>query len=384
MAPGQWYVPPMQQQWSPYPGDTSFAPPSRKGNAKQHQLPDKRKQQRPQRGAGGDAARGMRGPQGDGRVDVTPLYKTRLCSFFANGACERGSRCGYAHGEDDLWPSPDFERTSACPTMRKEGVCRNPNCRYAHSVQELRASDGLLKTKMCTFFLNGLCINGQACRFAHSKEELLGAVVVQKSVNLGEDVSSETGPPPSLPDTAVNDFGGGAVEEKPSTGDAKPISLADALPDLPVPGVEESPSEPAAGAEEQVIVEAHKLAVAEEISQSPTSKLAVAEEFSQVALAMRKVLCEDDDSDAFADYNNDAFKRIPSGSSGSSGVMGLQADHVCNAERSTDHSSNGSGITCDQLSQDGELELKVSARNTFLCIDGDDVETVVRRRSKSR
>jgi hypothetical protein len=111
---------------------------------------------------------------------VTPLYKTRLCNFHMMGACHRGAGCSYAHGEQDLRPSPDFERTSVCPTMLKKGFCDKQHCRYAHNAEELRTQAGLLKTKMCNFYMKGLCVVGQACRFAHSKEELQEAMLVQK------------------------------------------------------------------------------------------------------------------------------------------------------------------------------------------------------------
>jgi len=115
---------------------------------------------------------------------VTPLYKTRLCNFHLVGACQKGSSCSYAHGEEDLRPSPDFERTSVCPIMLNHGQCDKLNCRYAHNANELRTAPGLLKTKMCSFHVNGLCVVGQACRFAHSQEELEEALEVQKEAAL--------------------------------------------------------------------------------------------------------------------------------------------------------------------------------------------------------
>jgi len=115
---------------------------------------------------------------------VTPLYKTRLCNFHLQGACQKGSSCSYAHGEEDLRISPDFERTSVCPIMLKHGHCDKLNCRYAHNANELRTEHSLLKTKMCSFHVNGLCVVGQACRFAHSQEELEEALEVQTEAAL--------------------------------------------------------------------------------------------------------------------------------------------------------------------------------------------------------
>lgn len=119
---------------------------------------------------------------------VSPLWKTRPCNFYQVGLCRNGSRCAFAHGDEDLRPSPDFERTSVCPVMLSQGECLKPGCRYAHTADELRVAPGLLKTKMCSFFLNGLCVVGEACRFAHSPEELQEAIAVQKAI------SAKTGP----------------------------------------------------------------------------------------------------------------------------------------------------------------------------------------------
>jgi len=114
------------------------------------------------------------------RLSLTPLYKTRLCNFYPSGTCSNGLLCGYAHGEEELRRSPDFERTSVCPILLKEGTCKRPDCRYAHSSTDLRTSPVMLKTKMCRFFLTGNCVVGEACRFAHSSDELKEAAHVQQ------------------------------------------------------------------------------------------------------------------------------------------------------------------------------------------------------------
>lgn len=112
---------------------------------------------------------------------VTPLYKTRFCEFHKRGACTKGDRCPYAHGKEDLRPSPDFERTALCPNMRTKGRCNNAWCRYAHTFWELRPPATLLKTKMCGFNANGRCDMGEACRFAHSTKELQDAICVSRA-----------------------------------------------------------------------------------------------------------------------------------------------------------------------------------------------------------
>merc|ERR1719265_768518 len=144
-------------------------------------------------GRNGRGGRNRRVSESKDNPSVTPLYKTRLCNYHLVGACQKGSACGYAHGAEDLRPSPDFERTSVCPILLNKGRCDKPNCRYAHSCDELRSASGLLKTKMCSFFLKGLCVVGEACRFAHSEEELQEAIQVQQLI-AHEPQPAEGGP----------------------------------------------------------------------------------------------------------------------------------------------------------------------------------------------
>jgi len=143
------------------------------------------RRERPNRGGG----RGRKRPDAvKETMAVTPLYKTRLCNFYSIGACQKGSSCSYAHGNDELRNSPDFERTSVCPVMLNRGTCDKPNCRYAHNAEDLRVAPGLLKTKMCAFHLAGACVVGEACRFAHSVEELQEAVAVQREAGTPQPV----------------------------------------------------------------------------------------------------------------------------------------------------------------------------------------------------
>eukprot|EP00746_Dinoflagellata_sp_MGD_P106730 gnl/MRDRNA2_/MRDRNA2_44690_c0_seq1.p1 gnl/MRDRNA2_/MRDRNA2_44690_c0~~gnl/MRDRNA2_/MRDRNA2_44690_c0_seq1.p1 ORF type:complete len:371 (+),score=93.36 gnl/MRDRNA2_/MRDRNA2_44690_c0_seq1:103-1215(+) len=58
--------------------------------------------------------------------------KSRMCSFFLEGTCQKGDSCQFAHSETEL-----------------------------------------KKTKFCSFFSRGLCKNGESCPFAHNEEELV-------------------------------------------------------------------------------------------------------------------------------------------------------------------------------------------------------------------
>ena len=65
--------------------------------------------------------------------------KTRLCKFFAAGACTRGSSCAFAHGSCQLRDQPDFSKTRLCADFVERGRCmRGEACSFAHGKQELR------------------------------------------------------------------------------------------------------------------------------------------------------------------------------------------------------------------------------------------------------
>ncbi|CAK0825959.1 unnamed protein product [Prorocentrum cordatum] len=167
----------------PSAGPAPGAPPPRGGKGGR----------RPRRAGAGRAERGEAG----GPM-VGPLWKTRLCNFHASGGCRNSSECPFAHGEGDLRPSPDFERTSVCPALLSRGQCDRPGCRYAHHAEELRVQKGLLKTKMCAFYQSDHCIVGEACRFAHSEREIQEALAMQRAAAQGAHQ-----PPPPLAEPAA-------------------------------------------------------------------------------------------------------------------------------------------------------------------------------------
>lgn len=65
-------------------------------------------------------------------------YKTRMCKFFAVGACNRGDQCTFAHKSEDLCPVPDLTRTQVCPALINTGYCEDETCTFAHDALELR------------------------------------------------------------------------------------------------------------------------------------------------------------------------------------------------------------------------------------------------------
>mmetsp|Transcript_54278 Transcript_54278/g.129358 ORF Transcript_54278/g.129358 Transcript_54278/m.129358 type:complete len:295 (+) Transcript_54278:53-937(+) len=163
------------------------------------------------------------------------FHKTKLCKFYAVGACTKGPSCIFAHGASEINPLPDFHCTKICPSVMKLGLCDDPGCRFAHRRSEIRRRKQIpqreqkayrhaaavetvpapgtkpmsfgkqaparqpepseadldsvtstdapapnispvkllsVKTKMCKFHLVGQCCKGAACTYAHSQEEL--------------------------------------------------------------------------------------------------------------------------------------------------------------------------------------------------------------------
>lgn len=70
-------------------------------------------------------------------------FKTRLCAMYQQGRCNRGSSCGFAHGQSELrGGSGSSEQTGQ-----------------------------YYKTRMCNAFLEGRCSRGAGCSYAHTEVE---------------------------------------------------------------------------------------------------------------------------------------------------------------------------------------------------------------------
>lgn len=100
------------------------------------------------------------------------FQKTRLCSFFVAGRCDRDDQCLYAHGPGELREVPDLTKTRLCPSFASGGKCRDAGCRFAHSAGELRGTNGVYKTQLCRWWRKGRCKAGPTCRYAHGEGEL--------------------------------------------------------------------------------------------------------------------------------------------------------------------------------------------------------------------
>jgi hypothetical protein len=98
--------------------------------------------------------------------------KTRMCTMFAQGNCNLGTSCRFAHSRDELSSAPDLKKTKLCfDFFRKQ--CNKVDCNFAHGYHELRHMDGVYKTELCHGFAQGKCRFGTSCRFAHGEGELV-------------------------------------------------------------------------------------------------------------------------------------------------------------------------------------------------------------------
>eukprot|EP00931_Biecheleriopsis_adriatica_P015227 TRINITY_DN11761_c0_g1_i1.p1 TRINITY_DN11761_c0_g1~~TRINITY_DN11761_c0_g1_i1.p1 ORF type:complete len:307 (+),score=47.10 TRINITY_DN11761_c0_g1_i1:105-1025(+) len=68
---------------------------------------------------------------------------TKLCRFYAQGTCDRGSFCTFAHTMDEVREQPDFSKTRLCHDFMKLGRCdAGSACKFAHGRKELRNRKG--------------------------------------------------------------------------------------------------------------------------------------------------------------------------------------------------------------------------------------------------
>mmetsp|Transcript_26208 Transcript_26208/g.60509 ORF Transcript_26208/g.60509 Transcript_26208/m.60509 type:complete len:226 (+) Transcript_26208:101-778(+) len=81
-------------------------------------------------------------PQGQVQIDAAKsmvvFHKTRMCHFFQQGCCSRGTQCKFAHSPSELRDTPDFSCTRLCERLIATGSCDIKGCKFAHNKQELR------------------------------------------------------------------------------------------------------------------------------------------------------------------------------------------------------------------------------------------------------
>jgi len=81
-------------------------------------------------------------PQGtrtktSGHAPKQQYQRTKLCSFFLQGKCNR-KNCNFAHGEGDLQQLPNYAKTRLCGDFTKTGHCsQGESCRFAHGKEDM-------------------------------------------------------------------------------------------------------------------------------------------------------------------------------------------------------------------------------------------------------
>lgn len=121
--------------------------------------------------------------------------KTKLCTRFASGFCNKGEFCTFAHGEEEVGtPQPDPEMVMMFKDMDMMNEAAGAGGKggggggggqqpwQAQQPQQPWQAQpgggggggggGFKKTKLCTNFEQGFCPRGDMCTFAHGEQEL--------------------------------------------------------------------------------------------------------------------------------------------------------------------------------------------------------------------
>jgi len=96
--------------------------------------------------------------------------------YHLQGVCQFGDDCSFAHECDELQKMPNLYKSRLCSSFAN-GECNDAQCAFAHSEEELRSTDLFYKKSLCMWYEKGRCRNGSQCRFAHGIEEVLDATV---------------------------------------------------------------------------------------------------------------------------------------------------------------------------------------------------------------
>lgn len=125
-------------------------------------------------------------------------FKTQMCNFFAQGMCQKGEGCTYAHGQHELGAgAPEepaglqnyqtMQSLQSYQTMQLgslgalSGLPGFSSLFAAPQVADVSSMLGLsagivppssMKRKLCTFFLQNACTKGEGCTYAHGAHEL--------------------------------------------------------------------------------------------------------------------------------------------------------------------------------------------------------------------
>merc|ERR1719154_456536 len=113
-------------------------------------------------------------------------HKTVLCTKWAEGSCQYGARCMFAHGQAELRTGGRQVTLTITSPQYKTVLCQQAGCQFgesctfAHSQAELRTVQQNLaqinpnyKGTLCKYFMStGECEFGTICQYAHGNMEL--------------------------------------------------------------------------------------------------------------------------------------------------------------------------------------------------------------------
>jgi hypothetical protein len=63
-------------------------------------------------------------------------YGSKLCSFFAEGSCQKGDQCSFAHSKTEVQFHPKVYKTQACNRFVGSRYCGNKLCAFYHSFDD--------------------------------------------------------------------------------------------------------------------------------------------------------------------------------------------------------------------------------------------------------
>mmetsp|Transcript_45355 Transcript_45355/g.97238 ORF Transcript_45355/g.97238 Transcript_45355/m.97238 type:complete len:291 (-) Transcript_45355:184-1056(-) len=115
--------------------------------------------------------------------------KTRMCSFFLQKKCLRGSSCKFAHHESELRSAPDYSKTRLCNAYLQTGVCPDEEaCTFAHSHEELRVRESRRMTQRPSAGATGVEVAVGRVHEAVKTQPLLSAIIASTPMPVpGED-----------------------------------------------------------------------------------------------------------------------------------------------------------------------------------------------------
>merc|ERR1712200_30015 len=123
----------------------------------------------------------------DGKIK----YKTTICETWkANGSCDRGSNCIYAHGQSDLRQKSQMPMQNM-PMQNMSPMTTAYPPHYsglpANQMASQQTQNPRWKTSMCIAFAkNGFCTKMAACQYAHGPQELRGATTMPQTNMVGQ------------------------------------------------------------------------------------------------------------------------------------------------------------------------------------------------------